>query len=884
MSLYRRITSLFSRRELDREIAEELQAHLDLHIAENRTKGMSAEEARRDALLRFGNPVIVKERTASADAALGLDSLWFDVRYALRQLRKSPGFSATVVLTLALGIGANAAIFSVVDAVQRHPAGVDHPEQVAVLHTNYSKFKLDIPYVSAPTEGYAASLNGLVEAAALEQPTSFNLTRGGEAVHVSATRVSSQWFRVFRAQPIVGRTFTAEEDQPNAAPVAVLSYGFWQRAFGGAADVVGRTLLLDGKSYRVVGVMRSDFAWPRRCEIWLPIALPQSAFVPEEIFNEYFHAAVRMRPGVTVQRLNAALSNKMWEDLRRLGGSKYAINSGWSIYTNPLTEFAAGPLRKPLYVLMAVVALVLLIAAANVAGLFLARTSAREKEFAIQMALGAATGRMIRQVFLEALILALLACIAGAAAGPVTGKLLLRMVPNNLAAGFAVRMSGELIAFAAAAAVLTLLVSGFGPAYAMLRRRGQLSLRDGETHSTATGSKQRLRGAFVVCEVAAAFLLLAGTGLFLGSLFALEQVDPGFNPNGVMTAKVPYAGDGFKESQQRQAAFVGGVVNQLAAQPGVRAAAAVEPLPFDPDDSQSCSFGIIGRPLAPGDPGPHSQVSLATADYLKVMQIPLLAGRWIAATDTAASERVAVIDTRLAKKYWPNQSPIGQHISFACSGRDQPALIVGVVGTVRLSSLEEDTSDGMRYYPFAQGTNILADFLLRTDGDPMRMASAMERAVAATDGSQAVSTETSLEAMIADSLAGRRLIVWMLAAFAALALLLAMIGIYGLISYLTAQRTQEVGIRMALGAQRSSVLGLILRDAMTRVAIGLAIGIALSIAAFALVRHEFADFGTGSFSSFGAATMALLLVGALAGLIPAARAASVNPVQALRRE
>ena len=884
MSLFRRIANLFSRGNVDREIDAELRAHIELRIAENKAKGMPPGQARRDALLRFGNPAIIRERTASADTALSVESLWFDVRYALRQLLKSPGFSATVVLTLTLGIGANAAIYSVVNAVLRHPAGVDHPEQVAAMHTLYTKFTLDIPYVSAPTEAYAASLSQLVEAAALDQPASFNLLRDGQAVHVEASRVSAPWFRVFGAQPILGRVFSADEDQPNAAPVVVLSYGFWQRAFGGASDVVGQALLLDGKSYRVLGVMRSDFAWPRRSQIWVPMALPQSAFSPDEAFNEDYQAVLRLRPGVTVQRLNAALSAKMWEDLRRLSGAKYAAEAGWSVYTNPLTEFAAGPLRKPLYVLMAVVALVLLIAAANVAGLFLARSSARGKEFAIQMALGAATGRMIRQVFLEALMLALLACIAGAAAGPATGKLLLRLVPNDLATGFAVHMSAGLLAFAAAAALLTLLISGFGPAYTMVRRRERLTLREGETRSTASSGKQRLRGAFVIGEVAAAFLLLAGTGLFLGSLFALEQVDPGFNPKGVMTVKAPYAGADFKKSQPRQAAFVGGVVSRLAAQPGVRAAAAVDPLPFDPDNIQSCSFGIVGRPLPPGDPGPHSQLSLASADYLKVMQIPLLAGRWIAATDTAASQHVAVIDERLAKKYWPNQSPLGQRISFACGGGDRPALIVGVVGTVRLNSLEEDTSDGMRYYPFAQGTTSLADFLVRTDGDPARMASTMKQAVATADASQAVSAEIPLETMVADSLAGRRLIVWMLAAFAALALLLAMIGIYGLISYLTAQRTQEVGIRMALGAQRSSVLRLILRDALVRVAIGLGLGIAASLAAYALLRHEFADFGTGSFTSFGAATIVLLLVGALAGLVPAARAASVNPVQALRRE
>jgi predicted permease len=871
------------KRMLD-DLDQDIRDHLERETQDNIERGMSPEEARYATLCKFGNTTLIREQTQAVWSLNRLESLARDLRYAFRQLHKSPGYSATVVLTLALGIGANAAIFSVVNAVLRHPAGVDHPQQVAVLHTFYSKFTLDIPYVSAPIEAKAASITNLVETAALEQPTSFNLLRGGKAEHVAAARVSMPWFRVFGAQPILGRTFGAEEDRPNAAPVVVLSYGFWQRAFGGDANVVGQALLLDGRSFRVLGVMRSDFAWPRRCEVWVPIALPQSAYSTDEFFNENYEAVVRLRQGVSVQQLNAALSVKLWEDLRSLGGWHYATSSGWSLYATSLTEFAAGPLRKPLYVLMVVVLLVLLIAAANVAGLSLARSSARSKEFAIQMALGAGTGRMIRQIFLEIVILAFVACMAGLAVGPATGKLLLHTVPNNLAAGFAVHMGSELIAFAAAAAALTLLISGFGPAYGMMCQSKSLSIREGDTRATVSGAKQRLRGAFVICEVAAAFLLLVGTGLFLGSLLALQRVDPGFSPGGVVSAKVLYAGDDFKKSQPRQAAFVDGVVSQLAAQPGVGAAAAVEPLPFDPEDMQSCSFAITGRPLGPNDPGPHSQYAFATPNYLKAMQIPLLAGRWIAPMDTAASEPVAVIDTRLAKKYWPNQSPIGQHISFACNGRAHPALIVGVVGTVRLSSLEEDTSDGMRYYAFAQGTDFIADFVVRTDGNPMLMTLAIKQAVAATDPSQAASTVSSLETMVSDSLAGRRLIVWMLGAFAVLALLLAMIGIFGLISYLAARRTREVGIRMALGAQRGSVLRLILGDALMRVVIGLAIGVILSIGAFSVVRHQFADFGTGSFASFGTATIVLLLVGLLGGLIPAARAASVDPMKALRTE
>ncbi|HKO14136.1 MAG TPA: ABC transporter permease, partial [Acidobacteriaceae bacterium] len=785
-----------------------------------------------------------------------------DLKYALRQLAKSPGFAITAVVTLALGIGANTAIFSIVNAVLRHPAGVDHPERVAVLHTRYTKFTLDMPYLSVPTYGHAAAQKDLVEAAAITQGTSFNIVRDGRAEHVAAARVSSQWFQVYGAKPIVGRTFTAEEDQPNAGPVVVLSYGFWQRVFGGRANAVGQTLMLDGKPFRVVGVMRSDFAWPRRFAIWIPIALAPGEFDPRNTFNESYGAVVRLRPGVSIQQLNAALSAKMWEDLRRFGGAKYATSAGWSIYVTPLTQFAAGPLRRPLYLLMAVVGLLLLIAAANVAGLLLARASARAREFAIRTALGASAGRMVRQLFVETGLLAILACVAAIAAGPATGRLLLRLVPNNLAAGFVVRQDPIVLAVAAIGAVLTLLIAGMGPAVAMVRRRSLTALHDGGRSATASAQKQRLRRVFVIAEVAAAFLLLACTGLFLVSLRALQRVDPGFNPQGVLTAKVSFAGHDFLASPERQAAFVGGVVQNLESQPGVLAAGAVAPLPFDPDDGGSCSFAIAGRPTGPGDPGPHSQVSMATPGYLRAMQIPLLAGRWIAPGDLATTEKVAVIDARLAKKYWPGQNPIGQHIGFGCGGR--ASVIVGVVGTVRLTSLEEDTSDGMRYYPFAQGKEFRADFVVRTQGDPSAAAPLVERAVAQADPAQAIGTMEPMETLVADSLAGRRLIVWLLAAFGGLALLLAMVGIYGLISYVTAQRTNEVGVRMALGAQRSDVLRLILGGALGLVVVGLLLGAGASVIASILLRSVFAEFGRGTGTSLAITAGVMLLVGVVA--------------------
>jgi ABC-type antimicrobial peptide transport system permease subunit len=314
----------------------------------------------------------------------------------------------------------------------------------------------------------------------------------------------------------------------------------------------------------------------------------------------------------------------------------------------------------------------------------------------------------------------------------------------------------------------------------------------------------------------------------------------------------------------------------------VLAAAAVQPLVFDPDDGGSCSFAIAGRPMGPNDPGPHSQLTFATPDYLKVMQIPLLAGRWIAPSDAAASQPIAVVDDRLARKYWPNQSPIGAHISLGCGHK--PALVVGVVATVRLASLESDTSDGMRYYALLQSANQNANFIVRTQGDTNRMTAGLLSAITSTDSSQAVSSVTSLDTLVSDSLAGRRLIVWMLAAFAALALRLAMVGIYGLISYITTDRTNEIGIRMALGAQRSHVVRLLLASALGWVVIGISAGLVLSILSTVLLRHLFTAFGAGVPASLAIAAAMLFVVAAMACLIPARRAASIDPMQALRTE
>jgi predicted permease len=805
-----------------------------------------------------------------------------DLRHALRQLSRMPGFVLTTILTLVLGIGANAAIFSVVNGVLRHPAGVDYPERVAVMKVRYTQFSLDIPFVSVPDLMDAAALKSQVEAASLARDISFNIVHDGTVEHLPATQVGVQWFQVFGARPILGRTFIAQEDQPGAGPVAVISYSLWQRAFGGRRDVLGQTVMLDQKPYQVIGVMRSDFDWPRGKQLWVPIALTPEAFAARERFEEYYYAYLRLRPGVSLAQLNAGIAQKMHEEVLREGKNAYGASSGWFLYATPLTQFAAGPLRKPLNVLFAVVALVLLIASANVAGLFLARTSARTREFAIRTVLGANAIAILRPFLIETMLLAGVATLIGIASGAILGRLLLWLIPHSLAEGYSVHIDPALLAFTAAAGLFTVLVAGVGPALKLVRQHPSLKLYDGGRSATASVEKQRLRSAFVIAEVGIAFLLLTGTGLFLVSLRQLQRVDPGFNPKGVLTASVYYSGDELRRQQPRQAAFIEAVVDNLSHQPGVTAAAAVQPLPFDPEEGGSSSFEIIGRPSAPNDPGPHSQLANASPGYLKVMQIPLIAGRWISPGDRADTEPVAVIDTRLAKRYWPNQNPIGQRISSGRAGH--AALIIGVASTIRLSSLEEDSSDGMRYYASAQAEDALTNFLIRTNGDANSLVPVMQRAVASADSAQAAYDIQNLESLVSASLAGRRLIVDMLGAFAALALLLAIVGIYGLISYITTQRTNEVGIRMALGAQRIDILNLVLSSVFTWIVTGLVIGAALSFVTVAVLRNAFTAFGAGVLPSLGAAIVALLTVGAIAAWLPARRACSIQPVEALRNE
>jgi predicted permease len=806
-----------------------------------------------------------------------------NLRYAIRQLFRAPTFTIVTILTLALGVGANTAIFSVIQAVLLHPSGVQDPERVASFHAKYTQLNLPSIGVSAPDFQDAQSLHGLVDTAAMVQGASFNATFDGRTQHLRAGKVTWQWFQVFGAEPILGRTFLQEEDQSGADRVIVLSYAAWQRMFGGQHDVIDKTLLLDDKSYRVIGVMRSDFAWPKGVELWTPLGLAPTAFAANNRFNESYGSVVRLKPGVTVAQFNAGIEQKRLEEIRREGSGSFGQSSGWGMFAQPWTEDAAGDLRRPLFALFAVVAMILLIACTNISGLMLARSSTRMKELAIRTALGASLRQLAMQFVVETALLAGTATVIGVVAGPLLGKLLLLAIPHDLARGFAVHTDLRVVLAAAGFGLLAAFLAGLAPVVQLARRYKSLRLSEYSKSATAGAGRQRFRNVLVCTEIALAFLLVAGSGLFLASLRQLQTVDPGFRSDSVLTGKVTLNATNYRDQDLKQANFVRDVTGRLSAQPGVVAAAAVFPMPFASGMYPSGSFAIEERPAAgPDDPGPHGDRAWATPGYLAAMQIPILQGRWFSEEDRIGNPPVAVIDDMLAKAYWPGRSAIGQHVR---SGSKSPWIeIVGVIGHVRRDSLEVEENKGVIYRPMAQQPVDEAVFVVRTKMNPDAMRTPLAEAVRAVDSTEAVYDVGTLGSFVGDSLAARHLLVWLLTMFGGLALLLAAIGIYGLLSFTASQRTTEIGIRMALGAQRWQVVSLMLRESMVLIGAGILAGLVLTFVAQRILIHSFAAMDSGLSLSLVVAAFSLLVAAAVASIVPARRSASVDPVVALRNE
>jgi predicted permease len=813
-----------------------------------------------------------------------MKNLMQTVKYSARQFRKSPAFTITAVLTLALGIGANIAVFSVTNAVLLNPSGIPHPDRVVALRVKYAMGDLANISMSAPDIGDAMSGKDLLAAVAAMQSARFNYTPAGSTTptKIDAAMVTYQWFDVFEAQPIMGRTFRPEEDMPEANRQVVLSYNSWKHRFGSDAGIVGRKVMLNERPYEVIGVMGANFNWPNTSEFWVPLGMKPERFHDSNYrYNENLFAVGRMQPGVTVDQVNSFLNMKAGQVTASEGANSYSKASGWGMFSMPLVQFISGDLRKPLAILIGAVALVLLIACANIAGLQLARASGRQREVSIQIALGAGRSRLFQQAFVESSLLAVAGALLGILFANLAIPLLLAIAPQTLSANLTVKTDAFVFGFVTIAAVVCAILCGITPAWHMTHVRWFQTLQESGRSETLSKARQHLRSGLVVCEVAIAMLLLTGAGLLVRSLSHLEQVEVGFQPKQMMSGVISLPVTKYKEDAQ-QAAFFAALDEQLRNQPGVEDVAIGDCVPFV-DMCGSASFGIVGRSQAPNDPGPHGYVRTISPGYFSALKVPLLRGRYFTTADRAGSANVAMVDDTLAHQYWPNQDPLGQYISL---GSKYPKIeIVGIVAHSRRNSLEQDGNEGTYFLSLAQFPSTDASIAVRTTtSNPATYGAVIQNAVRSVDPNQPVYDLKTMEQRVNESLVGRVFLVVLLSIFAGLALLLATLGLYGVINYGVKLRVREIGIRMALGAQRRDVLQMILRQGVRLATLGLVLGvIGVFVAGRALssLLYQVSLFNPVTLLGTSVLLAATVL---LASYLPARRAAQLDPMRTLREE
>ena len=876
-----KLAAIFRRGRVERELEEEVRAHLEMEEEENRAAGREREEARYAARRAFGNVTRAKEMSREMWLYRWAEDFFQDVRYALRTLGKSPGFAAVAVLTLALGTGANTAIFSAVYAVLLKALPFPEPDRLVMVWEdvrlpNYQNEQNEV------TPGNFAewrSQNTVFEDMGAYRNRSYNLTGSGEPVRVEGELVTSGLFSVLRENAAIGRVFTADEDQPGSGHVAVMSEGLWKSRFGGDAQILGKTILLDGVSYTVIGVMPPGFHFPDPDDqLWVPMALSQ-----QELNNRgshYLDIVARLKAGVTTARAQAEMNTIA----RHLTEMYPTTNAGQTVNVVPLHEEIAGPVRPTLLALLGAVGLVLVIVCANVANLLLGRASVRHREMGIRWALGAGRTRILRQLLTESVLLALLGCALGLLLARWGVAALKLLSPPHIPRLEEISLNGPVHAFSLGISVFAGLIFGLAPALEAVRGKVHDSLKEGARES-AGGARMRTRNTLVVMETALGVMVVIGAGLLLRSFLLMERTSLGFQPKNVLTFRVIPRGERYAKPSGRSA-FYQQAIQRIEALPGVKSAAAITfiPLTFV---RGSKGFTIEGRvPPAPG------QVLMAGYDvvspgYFETMQIPVLEGRDFSWSDTPQTQPVIVINEAMARRDWPGEDPLGKRIRQGGPEEEFPWMtIVGVVGDIREFDVMTQPRPTM-YFPITQwpdSYHVLRDWVVRTAGNPLGIAAVIRGAIWDVDKDLPISRVRSMEQVRSLSVAPQRFNLLLFALFAALALALAAVGIYGVMAYSVAQRTREIGIRVALGAQHGDILRLVVAQGARLAVLGVMIGLG---GAFALTRLMAGLlYGVPPTDPLTFAGVAALLAGAalLACYIPARRATRVDPIVALRHE
>jgi putative ABC transport system permease protein len=801
-----------------------------------------------------------------------MDQLWRDLRYALRQLVRSPGFTAIAVLTLGLGIGANTAIFSVVNAALLRPLPYQDPSSLVKINETRPDGSLNS--VSYPNFIDWRKENGGFRSVALFRDLAFNLAGRAEPERIAGALVSADFFRTLGITPVMGRYFAEGEDQAGGDGVAVISYALWQRRFGGERDVVGRSLTVDGRALTVIGVATPDFNYPERADAWIPV----SHDAADLLDNRGLHAYVvigRLLPGVSLDRAAASLRSLA----ARLGGEYPATNKGWGVVLAPLHESLVRDVRPTLLVLLGAVGFVLLIASANVANMMLARSVARRRELSIRTALGASRWRLVRQLLTESVLIALFGGVLGLVLATWGVDALLALGPEGLPAGEGVVLDRTVLGFTLGISVITSLVFGLIPAAHAARRDAEASLRESSRGSGGL-ERRRTRRVLVVAEIALALLLLVGTGLMVQSFRRLQAVNPGFNPDGVVSAllSLPRA----NTDTARVIGFYQGLVARAGSLPGVTAAAAVSYLPLGRDGARY-RFSVEGQPFVEPQLRPGAEFNVVTPGYFATLEIPVLQGRDLDGRDRWDAPPVVVVNRTLARRFWPNESAVGKRLTLGEPGEDAWMTVVGVVGDVKQQSLDSESQPQI-YGSHAQvGLEEMA-LLVRTAMDPTSLAPAIRDAVSAIDPGVPVSEVQNLTQVRSASISTERFRTLVLATFALLALALAAIGVYGVISYDVVQRSREIGIRMALGARRPEILRLVVGEGMVTVAIGIGIGVLAAAGLSRFLESLLYAVRPGDPATFVAIPALIAAVALAACILPARRAMRVDPAGTLRSE
>jgi predicted permease len=872
--------NLFHKDQMDQELTEEVRAYLELLVEEKIKKGLKPEEARRAALIELGGEEQVKESVREIRMGHYIETIWQDLRYGARMLTKSPGFTAVAVLSLALGIGANTAIFSVVYGLLLRPLPYPNSDRLVTMLQAYPQKGLDSWGLCQANIAIYRDRNQVFEKFAAYSSAGYNLKAGNEPERLRAATVTADFFDVLGVQPALGRIFRLEEDAPGKNLVCILSYGLWQRRFGGDPRILGQALILNDTSIEVVGIMPEGFTYPRReIELWLPLGLN-----PQRVYGYFNVGIARLKPGVTVSQAQAETTAIFWNAAREnpaIAGATAPPPEGADMKTliTPLSEAVVGETKRPLLVLLGAVGLVLLIACANVANLLLARSTARTREIAMRFVLGATPGRVVRQLLTESLMLSMIGAIAGSALA-WWGVRLLGQLPGveGIRRLEEVTINPTILIYTASLALLTGFLFGLAPALQAYRLGLNKGMREGLRGSAGAASR-RMNNILVAAQFALCLVLLIGAGLLLKSFQRLTSVNPGFQSENVLSMRLDLTAGKYPGGEQ-STQFYESLLERVQSVPGVRTAGIVSDLPFGGSGN---SDGIVIEGQEPGTGGlsQNVNVTIASPGYFQTMGIPLIQGRDFQRSDRGDSLRVAIVDETLARRFWQDGNAMGKRIRLGW--QEQWMTIVGVVAGVKTMSLGE-TVEPHLYYPHTLEPSRSMYLAVRTVGKPTAVTGAIRSVVRDLDPGLPVWGVQPMTMAVDRTLNNQRLTNLLLTIFALLAVLLAAVGIYGVMSVYVSNRTNEFGIRLALGAQPRTVLRLVVSQGMRIALCGMVVGAGSAFWLMRFLESLLFEVKSSDPLIFTGVALGLMLVALIACYLPARRATKVDPLVALRYE